>query len=484
MKRGVKELREGERYNGKEPAKITPLNAHRFSGEEDTEPDISSDGDSLGELLIHMRRVRETIPVNDRLRKELRARLAGMQTDSDGNQPQSTAAAAGTGGFLAFFKGKRGAWPKYLWLFPAALLIAAFYWTWWSMLAPKALEAGPARELSRLWLEGHPLEFTCAPQTRGFLAVRDGSLQLLDQYGNQTGGIKPAKGQLYASPALNRAGDKLALIRRYEEGGEEIITAGMPAVSLEAGAAQQVETALSRAEVLLKVEQGKSLSDLAWSPDGQTLAYTLGVSSGYELYLLAKGIEPVPLGAGRHPAWSPDGSRLVVERTGEDGQPELWLISKGGGDGIRLAEGEQPAWSSQGYLAFVRVETTERVLTYNLDGSPLFAVRQRQGEIRAANLGRNGELLFKPSGILTLPGERLLLASDARPGVGELNWLRKLELEGVRETRTLLMDPLNYFQNIRFSPDGKALLAARRDGGTVALVQVSLYERLTKWGDH
>lgn len=66
----------------------------------------------------------------------------------------------------------------------------------------------------------------------------------------------------------------------------------------------------------------------------------------------------------------------------------------------------------------------------------------------------------------------------------ELNWLRKLELEGVREPRMLLMDPLNYFQNIRFSPDGKALLAARRDGGTVALVQVSLYERLTKWGDH
>ncbi|NPV73888.1 MAG: hypothetical protein HPY89_08930 [Pelotomaculum sp.] len=472
----------GDRKNGKELGKVTPLNVYCDNGENRPEP--APGGGSLGELLDHMRRVRQAIPVNERLREELRARLTGMQADIGENQSPAASAAAGEGGTVSLFAGDgRGRRPKYLWLFPAALLLVAVYWMWWSAAAPKTLEAGPTREISRFWLEDTPLDFACVPGGRGFLAVRGGSLHLLDQYGNQTGTVKPPGGQSYASPALSGAGDKLALVRRHEAGGEEIITAVMPSVPLEPGAAQLVETALARAEVLLKVEQGKSLSGLAWSPDGQTLACSLSGPGGEnEIYLLAKGREPVSLGAGRHPAWAPDGSRLVVERIGGSGQPELWLTGPGGGE-ARLTEGERPAWSPRGYLAFIRVKTTERVLTYSPDGSPLFTVQQRQGEIRAINAGRKGDLLLKqPDGRMLL-GDRLLLAPDTRPGGEELNWLRRLESEGVREPRALLLEPLSNFQDINFSPDGKTLLVARRDGGTVALVQVGLHERLTRWGD-
>jgi len=122
------------------------------------------------------------------------------------------------------------------------------------------------------------------------------------------------------------------------------------------------------------------------------------------------------------------------------------------------------------------------VLTYGPDGSPLFTVRQHQEEIRTVFLGRKGSVPnILPSN--SLPGDRLLLAPESMPGAEELNWLRKLELDGIREPRTLLLDQLSSFENISFSPEGKTLLAARQDDGTVALVQVSLREKLTRGGE-
>lgn len=483
--------------DGKGPDKITPLDPRRNRRADREEADMLQEESSLGELLIHMRKVRQTVPVNTRLREELRARLLQMQaaervggirqpaatsTVEGAPQPASTSAGEGAPPLQARPAG-RDRWPKYFWLIPAVLLLAAGYWLWWSTGAPKSLEAGPARDISRLWLEDSPLEFACAPGGRGFLAIRGGALLLLDRYGNQTGTVKPPGGQSYAWPALTRTGDQLALVRRLQNGDAEIITAAMPAVPLAPEAARGVERALAGAAVLLRVDKGKNPAGLAWSPDGKTLALSLGGPGGEESYLLTGGKEPVALGAGKNPAWSPDGSRLVVERTGPSGEPELWLIAPGGGDARRLTGGQQPAWSPRGYLAFIREKTTERVLAYSPDGSPLFTVRQRQGEIRTINPELLGETLPKQEENQTLSTDRLLLAPDTAPGWTELNWLRQLEMAGVREPRTLLLEQMNNYQSMRFSPDGKTLLVARRDGGTLVLVQVELREKTTGWGE-
>lgn len=484
--------------NGRGPDKVTSLDLRHHKGTGRKEVDLIPDEGSLGELLIHMRRVRRAVPVNTRLREELRARLLQMQaaeraggihrpgaasTPEGAPQPGATSAGEGMPSSPAQPAGK-GRLTKYFWLFPAVLLLAAGYWLWWSALAPKTLEAGTTSEISRFWLEDSPLEFACAPRGRGFLAVRGGALLLLDQYGNQTGIVKPPGGQSYAWPALTPSGDQLALVRRYETGEAEIIRAAMPAVPLAPEAAPQVERALAGAAVLLKVDKGENPAGLAWSPDGKTLAYSLEEPGGKEeIFLLTGGKEPVSLGTGRNPAWSPDGSRLAVERAGPAGEPELWLVTPGGGDARRLTRGRQPAWSPRGYLAFIRAKTTERVLTYSRDGSPLFTVRQRQEEIRTINPELLGKRPPKQKENQTLSTDRLLLAPDTTPGGTELNWLRQLEMEGVREPRTLLLDQLNNYQSMHFSPDGKTLLVARRDGGTVALVQVELREKTTGRGE-
>lgn len=471
----------GDDKNRGQKGKVTPLEARRLTGR-DWEAESGFDSETLDELLGRMRKVREAIPVNSRLREELRARLLRMQAGSAAGGSVPPAAAAGTDPAASLAAPRTMNLSKLFLLLPALALLMALAWLWWSAAAPKSLEAGSAREVSRFWQEESPLEFASLPENRGYLAVRNGALQLLDQNGSQAGTVKPGRGQRLASPALTGDGGRLALVRSNSAGGDEIISLALPQAPLEAGVARQVEAALAGARVLLKTEAGESLSGLTWSPDGKTLAYTLNrPGEESEIFLWKEGGDEMSLGPGRRPAWSPDGSRLAVERVGDSGEPEIWLIGPVKGEYLRLTEGEQPAWAPQGHLAFIRARTTERVLTYSPEGSPLFTVRQRQGEIRAVNLSGSNDVPQEIEGYLR--GERLLLAPDHRPGVDELNWLRRLEFEGVREPRTLLVDQASDFQGMKFAPDGKSLLLARRDGTIVSLLQLNLRERISRQGD-
>lgn len=64
------------------------------------------------------------------------------------------------------------------------------------------------------------------------------------------------------------------------------------------------------------------VGDLAWSPQGDHLAYASG-GTDPQLYALTVpgGSAPIPLGPGFAPAWSPDGNHLLLERDGN-----LWLL--------------------------------------------------------------------------------------------------------------------------------------------------------------
>ena len=460
------------------------------------EEELQLKDNSLENLLVHMRQVRATIPVNQKLREELRQRLVQMQIDSQGlagTDGDRKVQSVGMGSVSGSVGGRKSIWPVewcskknrgWQWGISALLVLVVFSWIWWSLWAPKSLEAGHAREVARLWTEGSFLDLVVGSEQQGLVAVGERGLSILDEYGNQIGLIRPPMDQAYIGAAWSESRDRLALVSRAKNREDQIIQVDMLAKSGQERIDQkQLEAALTAPEVIYTAEKGQRLNDLIWSPDGRTLALIIEDAQGAAVVgLVTPGKEPVQVGSGRNPAWSPDGTRLVVERPrNAPGPSELWLINRDGSGPVRLLEGEKPVWGSRGYLVYIQVTDTERVLTYDLEGAPLFKVQQRIGEIRSISLGSNGEPVSRSlANDDPLDSDHLLLAPDSRPGIYELNWLRQLELEGVQEPRTLLLDQVNRFHKIEFGNNGRTLLIARQEGGAVVLEQIGLREKLMR----
>ena len=109
-----------------------------------------------------------------------------------------------------------------------------------------------------------------------------------------------------------------------------------------------------------------------WSPSGGAIAFK-GLCAGrnqenWTLYLVGSdgsrlhGVPGEPGVDAASPAWSPDGSRLVYERSGKQGT-EVAIVDTSGAHRRVLAKGDQPAWSPRGdwiaYLRLIRGEPTD-----------------------------------------------------------------------------------------------------------------------------
>ena len=102
--------------------------------------------------------------------------------------------------------------------------------------------------------------------------------------------------------------------------------------------------------------EGKTIDDLAWSPDGSRIAFTRGNNSGDDKVWVenADGTSVFPLeigggGAKRHPTWSPDSTKIayaVVKNAPE----QIYVASSLGGIGPPLPNGvgHEPNWSPDG----------------------------------------------------------------------------------------------------------------------------------------
>jgi len=101
---------------------------------------------------------------------------------------------------------------------------------------------------------------------------------------------------------------------------------------------------------------GKTIGELAWSPDGSRIAYTRGNNAGDDSVWVvnADGTTTYPLeiggsGAKRHPTWSPDSSKIayaVVKNAPE----QIYVAPSTGGIGVALTNGvgHEPNWSPDG----------------------------------------------------------------------------------------------------------------------------------------
>lgn len=103
-------------------------------------------------------------------------------------------------------------------------------------------------------------------------------------------------------------------------------------------------------------KEGKTIDDLAWSPNGSRIAFTRGNNAGDDKVWVenADGTSVFPLeigggGAKRDPTWSPDSSKIAYAVVKNEPE-QIYIASSQGGIGQPLANGKghEPNWSPNG----------------------------------------------------------------------------------------------------------------------------------------
>lgn len=448
--------------------KILPLDQHR---DKNNQKPATMDRLSY-QLLQHMRQVRRDVPVNYQLQAELRQKLLQRQAQINAED--------GAGAVYKLAVNRR-----YL-LIPAVvglmLLLVAMISVWQQTLGANLQPVGTAQQLFWFWNTGDQTSFTVAAQNRHILVSRQGELIWSTGDAGDDQNIAPLYRQItlapdwrYYDPVFSPDGSKVALIRQQAGQWQIVLTAVAELIS---DKADVTATAVPDFEILATSTQAGQWTDLDWSPDGTALVYTaIDQQQTAQVWLLEKDSPPRVLTGGRQPTWSPDGTKLIVQRDAAD-IGKLYLITLADGQEVLLGQGIQPYWNNNGYLAFISTRVQERVLTFMPDGSPQFSVQQRVGEIRVVATGDNGQgLLQDLENQNWLALSNLLVTPDWQVRDVEIEWLRQLELQAVRQPRVLLLDQIERCQSPVLSSDEDELFYMRQDGAITTILHLELEKR-------
>ncbi|ACV62632.1 hypothetical protein Dtox_1779 [Desulfofarcimen acetoxidans DSM 771] len=436
-------------------------------------------GDSVSLLLEHMRMVRQSVPVNDRLKEELRQKMFPKAAESQSVEPGPENIKEQQS------ESKTGFRKKLKWYGIPAILAILLCIIWFGQAGgySKLETVGDLQEVARYWSDKEDLQPAVSPDGKKLLLTRSGLLLMLDQDGTQRVLLQPQINEKYTYPSWTSDGNKITLVKKINGQNEEIIQ--LAATALNSGVSQGSHSewknnlesfSRQKPELLYRGKAGEEISNLHWSPVGNNLAFIVRKENQDSVIILDQEKKIHNRGEGSELTWSPDGSALVVERKKDTSQ--LLIIGPDGQE-VTLTKGENPVWGQQGYLVYTDMKSQERILTYMPDGEPQFTVEQKVGEIRSLYLGKNGIVSLKKVQEKKLAEQSNLLININNQGsLTELKWLRDLAENGVKDPRVLMLDDIEKNISQCFGPQGKTLYLTRTEGETVSIMRADLRESL------
>lgn len=415
---------------------------------------------TANQLLSHMRNIREAVPVNDRLQVELREKLllgvpnssANIESEKNGGQK-----------------------PLLLYILTAigvSILLLLALLVWKNTTTQHLHPLGTPYEVTRYWSTDNNSSFTISPNG-DMLIARDGQLLLANPTNGQYRILELPTGWIYSWPTFSTDGSNVTLVRQRPDGQPQIINVNTQELLANKMSPQQNEA-------LVQVDGARHFTNLFWSPVGNKLTFV--TSDEHNLTQVwvfdANKKQTQMITDGCYATWSPDGTKLVVQRDDGAGHNVLVLVDVESGTEYLLGEGEQPVWSARGHLLFTSLREHERVLTYLSDGSPQFTVRQLVGELRYVDAGKNGKKLLQSlqqqNNWLALSA--LLMSPNPTDSSKAMEWLRQVEQQGVQQPRVLLINEVERFANTVLDAKGKKLFYARPQEDVTTVMSVSLEE--------
>jgi TolB protein len=213
--------------------------------------------------------------------------------------------------------------------------------------------------------------------------------------------------------------------------------------------------------------------DLAWSPDGQWIVFSVDVGSGYDLWLAP--VSGGPMQAITHDGkanlwatWSPDGKKLAFT-SGRDGSTDIYVMDAEGRDEHRVTQGpgrnQAPSWSpDQSRIAFMSDRTGRwQIFVMRSDGTDPRQVTQ-------------DTTILAHNPVWAPQGSKILFYAGSGKGNDQVFTVEPNGQHLARLSRDVQVRANDVVKSIptnniypSWSPDGKHILFCSNRGGTNAL---------------
>ncbi|MEM8983503.1 MAG: Tol-Pal system beta propeller repeat protein TolB [Pseudomonadota bacterium] len=202
----------------------------------------------------------------------------------------------------------------------------------------------------------------------------------------------------------------------------------------------------------------------AWSPDGRELAYVSfqGGQSSIVVQSLRTGtVRTVSRrnGINGAPAWSPDGRTLAVTLSGDNGNPDIWLL--------RVTDGQARRLTSN------RAIDTEA--SFSPDGRYVYFTSDRAGAPQVYRIGVDGGDIER----VTFEGSynarpRLSPNGDKLAVVHQVKNQFRIAAHDVERRDVLVLTEGSQDESPAFAPNGETIIYATRRNGKGVLQTVSI----------